>query len=270
VTFVTKFQKWAAYICFNKSNKSLKQKKMKYLKLLVPFLALILFSCKKKSAEIIDNTPLTVKDADGNVYATVKIGNQIWTKENLKTTKLNDGTPIREYRSFNPNASTFQWYAPGNTQMLYQWASTFDLNRLYPNPLPFGFHGAHYNSYAIQSGKLAITGWRIPTEQDFLVLKNYLTSQGHAGNEATVLKSKMGWSGANNNGTDLYGFDVKAAGNTIVGGGADFEGSLAGLATSDVNTADDTRKIATFFNNGPILFQNTSNKFGYSIRLIKE
>ena len=36
----------------------------------------------------------TVSDADNNIYNTVQIGSQCWMKENLRTTKKPDGTPI--------------------------------------------------------------------------------------------------------------------------------------------------------------------------------
>lgn len=243
---------------------------MRKLIFLIPVLAVLVFSCKKNTNETPAPIPLTVKDANGNVYKTVKIGNQLWLNENLKTTKLNDGTPITEYKSFNPNASTFPWFSTTNPQMLFQWATTFDLNNLHPNDLPFDYHGIHYNNLAIQSGKLAMPGWRIPTQQDFVVLKNFLASQGHAGNEATVLKSKIGWIAFLGNGTDIYGFDVRPAGNTIINGGPDFESAIARFATSDRNATNTTRKAASFGKNGEMVFEDLDVRFGLSIRLIKE
>jgi uncharacterized protein (TIGR02145 family) len=237
---------------------------------LITAFTVLIFSCKKDTKETENNVPLTVKDADGNIYNTVKIGNQVWMKENLKTTKLNDNTPITEYKHFNPNRSPFPWFSTTNPQMLFQWADVFDLNRLYPNKLPFDYYGAHYNHLAIQSGKLAIPGWRIPTQQDFIVLKNFLASQGHAGNEATVLKSKIGWTASSGNGTDLFGLEIRPAGNTIIGGTPDFASAIARIATSDLNPINTKRKAASIGVNGEMRFEDLDIWFGLSIRLIKE
>ena len=38
--------------------------------------------------------PGVLVDYDGNTYTCVKIGNQVWTKQNLKVSHYNDGTPI--------------------------------------------------------------------------------------------------------------------------------------------------------------------------------
>lgn len=212
----------------------------------------------------------TVTDIDGNVYNTVKLGNQIWMTENLKTTKLNDATSITEYKHFNPDRSTFPWFSSTNPQILFQWVPAIDLNNLYPNDLPFDFFGAYYNHFTIQSGKLAMNGWRIPTQQDFLELEKFLSNQQHTANEATVLKSTIGWTASIGNGTNLYGFEVRPAGSTTNTGSPDFQAAIARFATADLNATNTTRKIATFSNNGKIIFEDLNISFGVSIRLIKE
>lgn len=209
----------------------------------------------------------TVTDIDGNVYNTVKLGDQIWMAENLKTTKLNDNTPLTEYIHLQPNRSTFPWFSTTTPQMLFQWVPAIDLNKLYPFVLPVDYYGAFYNHFAIQSGKLTISGWRLPTQQDFVELANFLSNQGHTRNEATVLKSKVGWF---SNGTDLYGFEVRPAGSTTISGSPDFQSAINRIATSDINATNTTRKIASFGDNGEIRFEDLDIRFGVSIRLIKE
>jgi uncharacterized protein (TIGR02145 family) len=44
----------------------------------------------KDDSTLIDN----LTDLEGNIYRTVKIGNQVWLADNWACTKLNDGTPI--------------------------------------------------------------------------------------------------------------------------------------------------------------------------------
>ncbi len=212
----------------------------------------------------------TVTDIDGNVYNTVKLGNQIWMTENLRATKLNDATSITEYKFFNPDRSTFPWFSSTNPQILFQWVPAIDLNNLYPNDLPFDFFGAYYNHFAIQSEKLAIDGWRMPTQQDFLELENFLSNQQHTANEATVLKSTIGWTASVGNGTDIYGFEVRPAGSTTNTGSPDFQSAIARFATSDLNSTNSTRKIATFSKNGKLSFEDLNISFGVSVRLIKK
>jgi uncharacterized protein (TIGR02145 family) len=238
--------------------------------LFIGVFATLALSCQTSTTAPEEPIPLTVTDADGNIYETVTLGRQVWMKENLKTTRLNDNTPLTEFRSFNPNASTFSWHSTTTPQMLYQWAPAIDLNNLYPFELPFDYYGSYYNHFAIQSGKLAMSGWRLPTQQDFIVLRTFLASQGHSGNEATVLKSNVGWSAFLGNGTDLYGFDARPAGSTTLLGGADFQSSIARFATSDINASDGKRKVASLSRNGELGFEDLDVRFGVSIRLIKQ
>jgi uncharacterized protein (TIGR02145 family)/uncharacterized repeat protein (TIGR02543 family) len=102
----------------------------------------------------------SIKDADGNVYTEVTIGTQVWMVQNLKTTKYRDGTAIisvQDSASWVNNSGTaiFCWYKNDSAS--------------YKNP-----YGAIYNWYAVNTGKLAPSGWHVPTVAEWVELQNYL------------------------------------------------------------------------------------------------
>ena len=107
----------------------------------------------------------TVTDADGNVYTTVKIGNQVWTVENLKTTKYNDGAPIPLITERS------EWIAYGDSaKPAYCWYENDTNNK--------GKYGALYNWFAVSSGKLALRGWHVPTDSEWTELEKYVMKNG--------------------------------------------------------------------------------------------
>ena len=91
----------------------------------------------------------TISDYDGNVYNTVSIGQQCWTKQNLKVTKYNDGSNIPEI--------------PGNGT----WNNTIVTGaRTVHGDLPSNLstYGFLYNWYAAtDEKKICPTGWHVPT-----------------------------------------------------------------------------------------------------------
>lgn len=111
-----------------------------------------------------DENP-TVTDIDGNIYHTVKIGQQVWMVENLKTTKFNDGTPIslvidNESWKMQKNPS-YCWYRNDST---------------YKNP-----YGALYNWHTVNKGNLAPEGWHVPSDEEWSTLIKYLGGLNNAG-----------------------------------------------------------------------------------------
>jgi len=223
--------------------------------------------CNDDNFSPLNESELTVTDSDGNIYNTITLGNQVWMLENLKTTTYNDGTPITKYtfETFGNN-----WVNLNEPQGLYQWADTSDLNNVVDEELPFDFYGAMYNYFAIESGKLAPIGWRIPTEADFKELESFLASQGHSGNQASVLKSETGWLPSSGNGTNLFGFNGLPNGYINAFGGPTLGQGICTWATSNVNTSDNTRLLVQLFDQNKILYSNNAIQIGAGIRCIKE
>ena len=150
---------------------------------------------------LLPDTSTTIRDIDGNVYHTKKIGTQRWTVENLKTTRLNDGTAIDLTTDDNAWNSE-NW-----------WAYCF-----YDNNASFkSDYGALYNWAAVSSGKLAPKGWHIPSLDEWRTLISFLGGVDVAGGK---LKEKClaHWASPNTDATNSSGFTGLPGGYRFTGG----------------------------------------------------
>lgn len=139
----------------------------------------------------------TVKDVDGNVYKTVKIGDQWWMAENLRVTHYRNGIPI-----------------PEESDQLDPGVGAYYYDETYSET-----YGCYYNWYAVSYGyAIAPDGWHVPTLEEWQELKDYLTNDGHSGTEGTALKSTSGWIN-DGNGTDDYDFNALPGNYSLSGGG---------------------------------------------------
>jgi uncharacterized protein (TIGR02145 family) len=137
-----------------------------------------------------------IKDIEGNVYKTVKIGQQIWMSENLKVTKLNDGTDIPLVTDGNAwgilTTAAYCWY--NNDYNTY--------GKVY---------GALYNWWSVGTGKLCPEGWHIPTNQELVTLTDYLGGQSVAGGKLKEAGIKH-WFSPNYGATNETGFTALPGG----------------------------------------------------------
>jgi len=139
-----------------------------------------------------------VYDIEGNEYTTVEIGAQEWMVENLRTTRLNDGTEITEIEDGG------QW--AGYENSVYSWYDNYGEKFK-------DVYGALYNFYTVATGKLCPEGWRVPTEDDWDELINYLGGDEVAGGK---LKSTTGyWTKPNEGATNESGFTALPGGSRI-------------------------------------------------------
>ncbi len=213
----------------------------------------------------------TVTDLDGNVYQTVKLGNQVWTVENLKTTKYNDGTVIPHITDSAEwaNLTTAGYCYYGNDS-----ASAANAIK----------YGALYNWHTVNTGKLAPTGWHVPDTSDWNTLQNYLIANGYnwggttTGNKiAKSMAAKTDW--LTSRGTGVVGSNIQSNNSTgfsALPGGFRYTGGFVtigrvGIFWSSTESGVSVARIRSLdYLCDDIRSDHFSKKFGFSVRLLRD
>ncbi len=117
-------------------------------------------------AQVENVDPNIVKDIDGNVYKTIKIGNQWWMAENLKVTHYRNGEEI-------PNV------VDCNAWGKYTKGAYCNYGNNESNAEIFG---RLYNFYTVKDSRgLAPAGWHVPSMEEWQTMINYLGGDEIAG-----------------------------------------------------------------------------------------
>ena len=198
-------------------------------------------------------TFIACSDADGNNYPVVKIGNQWWMAENLKTTKFNDGTSIPFVTG---NQEWIQLKASG-----YCWPNGDQQNKT--------LYGALYNWHTVNTGKLAPAGWHVPTNAEWTELTTFLGDLDVAGGKMKET-GVLHWKAANTGATNSSGFSGLPAGYR------DFNGLFKDIANKALfwsatvaNTGDAWLRELNYSSDNVISF-DWYQIHGYSVRCIKD
>ena len=191
-----------------------------------------------------------LKDIDGNIYETVTILTQEWMAEDLKTTKLNDGSPIIY---ISDNLAWSSLITPG-----YCWYDNEVVNN-------FKF-GALYNWYTVSSQKLCPEGWHVPTHDDLLTLANNLGGSEIAGGK---LKETSHWETPNQGATNSYGFTSVPGGFRETDGIFSSTNQMSGYWSSTPSGDTYARTIELYYDTNSAVIGEVNLKKGFAVRCVK-
>lgn len=121
----------------------------------------------------------TIKDIDGIVYKTIKIGDQLWMAENLKVTHYGNGDKI-------PCLKDEDEWDTNNGAYCYYDNDANNINK----------YGMLYNWFALNDKRnLAPLGWHIPSDKEWQTLIDYLGGEALAGGKIKRNEGVMDESG---------------------------------------------------------------------------
>jgi uncharacterized protein (TIGR02145 family) len=228
----------------------------------------------------------SVSDVSGNRYGIVTIGNQVWMAENLRTKRYADGTLIAG------GLANESWQ--GTTQGAYT-VYPHSISSLDGEEEVLAAYGALYNWYAVQDERgLCPAGWKVPSDEDWTELTEYLTGEFGLNNEpggsnglANSLKSchqvssPLGNECSTNDhprwnshsvhyGTDNFGFAAVPGSNRDATGSYGLIGSAGLWWTSTGDGEQNAIYRSITVNAGHLQRAAESRKMGLSVRCIRQ
>ena len=192
---------------------------------------------------------------DGNTYNTVKIGDQWWMAENLKSTHYKNGVAIQtETNNILWSQLTIGGYCSYNND---------DSN------VPI--YGRLYNHYAVVSSNgLCPDGWHIPSKSEWLTLINYLGGESIAGAKMKEVGTSH-WESPNFGATNESGFTALPAGHRASTGTFGSLGSSANFWTSEPPSNNLVDYHYILYRLSSILYSDGSSQdIGHSVRCVMD
>jgi len=197
--------------------------------------------------------PVTIVDNDGNTYNVIRIGTQVWMKENLKTTTFNDDVAIAYV------TGTTAW--ANLTSHGYCWYNNDTGNK--------NTYGALYNWYAVASGKLCPVGWHIPSDDECIELEDYFGFTIPAGGKLKETGTTH-WASPNTGATDEVGFKALPGGLRTETGTFQFITNYGYWWTStEYNTHNEWYRELEYNSDNVVRYYKDDNN-GMSVRCIKD
>ena len=238
--------------------------------LIIWFTVMLNDGCKKNDNAAPAMQTGTVTDVTGKTYSTVKIGNQWWMAEDLRTIKYRDSTSLFVVPP-PPFDSTWQHYTTG--------AYCYNLNN--QNAIV----GTLYNWYAINDPRgLAPKGWHIPSDAEWQQLEECLGMSAEDANktswrgthEGEKLKVTQGATGGWADygsvwATDESGFNALAYGCRMFDGSWGDPGQGAtGFWWTSTSQGNDAWYRYLDYKNANVFRYFGAQSYGFSVRCVKD
>jgi uncharacterized protein (TIGR02145 family) len=196
----------------------------------------------------------TVKDIDGNIYYTVTIGKQVWMKENLKTTKYQNGDPI-------PNITNSTAWTNLRTGAYCNYSNDKSIATNY---------GRLYNWYSvIDNRKVCPHGWHVPTLTEWSILATYLGGKNVAGGKLKETGTTH-WQNSSSGTTNETNFTA------LPGGGLINNSMFGGIGSQGYwwsSTEFETYIVWTQYMTNDYIYLNSlllPKYYGFSIRCLRD